>query len=886
MISSSSVTSNISTPTNTSTNTTNSRRGGNNTPKGGPNTNAGHRSSSLKRQRNSAAHSLSHPDTEEGDDEANNNYSTFFLKHQNSALASELKQLQYQHHLLEKERDYRRDQCEQANQALHALEATWNSMEVALQLGKQPPPQTTAPQTPRSCHNNSSVNQDSIPPQDAPRSTGTGDSVELIGALLDSLAALGKEQIDIESTTHNKTTDGQIHQKETKELNEISKRVSQRATALQRWIWGLIRKVTQPDESGKYPVLKVAKLEAKLSMLKTQLREYETKVTELSKCRDDAVTSERKVRRGLYRLSAGRMKLNEVMAAIESLDKDGSLSLEEQVVAATASTLNTTNGGAVTSPNDGEPTTMDGAQLAHIRKKLQDLEEIAGAREKQIEELSKEKEENQKQINVLSLPPEKPTDGKASKPQELTDEEIQRSVLYTDTKSKLATSERMLAEIKTKLEETKQKWAQARGDAEYATKGLEDHLAKHKKRWGELACGNGSTDGADDVPLEQMDADAPFKSDLALQAERIAELEHKLTQALENVRQADEVRMSFSEAMRLNESLQSKLDDVKIKNAALILNAKQLALKAEGGGPKTPGKGGFGVGDGGESLSAEKVEKLQKDHRRMRKELAAAQLSKESARNKLERSLKELDSMSKLNARLLRQSGEKDEMNAKSLSTILQLKELTEKLQQEKQLVEQQAKSAGQVNLASRLLVNAKERITEEISKERQLLQSKIDELEEHCETLKKEKETAEAHLEVKNGEMSQLVENASSAKGRCDELVSKCGDQEKEKRRLLESLAVAQREANEAAKRLKQLQKQTGTSSVFTTDQLETQIQHLKSRLTCAVCNLRDKSCILLRCRHMFCKACVEENVRNRSRKCPACGQPFDKKDIGDVWL
>lgn len=72
----------------------------------------------------------------------------------------------------------------------------------------------------------------------------------------------------------------------------------------------------------------------------------------------------------------------------------------------------------------------------------------------------------------------------------------------------------------------------------------------------------------------------------------------------------------------------------------------------------------------------------------------------------------------KTNMRLLKQSTEKDDMNAKSLSTILHLKSLTEQYEQEKVVREQEAKSVEQVSLAARLAANAKERITEESLKE------------------------------------------------------------------------------------------------------------------------------------------------------------------------
>lgn len=82
---------------------------------------------------------------------------------------------------------------------------------------------------------------------------------------------------------------------------------------------------------------------------------------------------------------------------------------------------------------------------------------------------------------------------------------------------------------------------------------------------------------------------------------------------------------------------------------------------------------------------------------------------------------KERENLTETNARLLRQSAEKDDMNAKSLSTILHLKNLTEQLQQGKLSLEQQLKSAGQLSLAARLATNAKDKVAKEIVKEKEV---------------------------------------------------------------------------------------------------------------------------------------------------------------------
>ena len=43
---------------------------------------------------------------------------------------------------------------------------------------------------------------------------------------------------------------------------------------------------------------------------------------------------------------------------------------------------------------------------------------------------------------------------------------------------------------------------------------------------------------------------------------------------------------------------------------------------------------------------------------------------------------------------------------------------------------------------------------------------------------------------------------------------------------------------------------------------------------------------CFLCRCFHLFCKECIDENLRNRSRKCPACGEKFGQDDVTPVYF
>jgi E3 ubiquitin-protein ligase BRE1 len=484
-----------------------------------------------------------------------------------------------------------------------------------------------------------------------------------------------------------------------------------------------------------------------------------------------------------------------------------------------------------------------------------------------------------------------------------TNQEVQRSDLYLELTSKLAATERKFEEVENNSIRIKEEWATACANAELSKKAIEDLQSRHLKRWAELA-----EENPDIGPAEEGDDSTTSGR---TKAEEIVTLQHKLTQALENVRHAESTRKTLIEAIALNDSLQAKVEEFKSKYNALQAekasragtsgsannnsnnrsNATDAASGADGVTPKGKGPSSTTLAPSS-SISSEKIdrsaEKLHRDYKRARKELAAATASKEAAKAKLERTEKDRDFLNQMNARLLKQAAEKDEINAKSLSTILHLKQLTEQISREKENLEQQVKSAEQLALAARLASNARERITEEYEKERAVLETRVKEWEQKCDALAREKELAEGRLSQEKAKISGLISDAQKAKERCDELASESTKLQEEKQRMVETLAVAQREASDAASLSQKLAQSTGGGIVggFTADQLSTQVSVLKSRLACPVCNARDKKCILLRCRHMFCKQCVDENIKNRSRKCPACGSRFDTKDVADVWL
>jgi hypothetical protein len=337
------------------------------------------------------------------EDEEDSNASAFYLRHQNRALGSELRSMKYSISRLERERDYRRLQCTQAVQSLNALQATWTQMEAALQCGQQPPPPSDA--VPAAPATSSS----------APVSTGSGMSVELIGALLDSLATLGtmtpnknrrriKGDDDEEDVSSAEDADSQggadsmdveiAEKQHLDDLLRITDNIAKRAATLQRWIWSLLQRV---QGSPNAPALDLSDIsQQQVIALKAKNKSLKAKLKEIARSRDEMCLSEKRVRRGLYRLAAGRVQLKEVLKAIASSDEDKDaaaawMEAPSQISPVTTASANASmamSADAVKSESGTDDGAAKGAsQNAQVHKQIADLEQVASAREEQIKQV-------------------------------------------------------------------------------------------------------------------------------------------------------------------------------------------------------------------------------------------------------------------------------------------------------------------------------------------------------------------------------------------------------------------------------------------------------------------------------------------------------------------
>jgi len=829
----------------------------------------------------------------------------------------------------------RRRECLSIGEALRRLETFWREMEVVVFGGLMKWKLRDMGPRKRTCIPVKKSNNI------APSSTGKGTDVETIGTILDALTTLGHSSILPPLISKNTGSDGERDesmipeescQKKLKEeadaggadglqnggevdrgeddyqiylksLSDATTSFSDRCSQFQQLLVDLVQhmwssSITQGDcddncSQEQEDIFHVATLHKQIATLQTTCSKLEDQVTELVKARDDANISERRVRKGLYRLASGRMKIGDVLKTVE---KEGSSSLDlddtkKKALPQTVESSSVKLDASVVAPGEEVATTIkvDGRIVGNedvlkMKKKNVELGLVAELREKKITELLKKKESCEKRINDLLA---KEASLKVRRGNKISDEDAKLSAPYIGVSSKLSASEREVQRLKKDLISVKTRWGVTKGDLELARKNVTVLTEKHYRRLRELA-GEPDADVVDELYDNTSAAATNGDKQYIQNAKKSIELEHKLKHALDSVRQADAIRASLTESNLLNEELQNKLEELRLKNSLL------LATKVEA---RTKSADSYSVSSNTSSKQSREASNHRDPQLRLvKKQLLAATNSKEQAKTKQERAEKERDVLMKTNARLIKQIQEKDDMNAKSLSTILHLKQLSEQLVEEKNILEKKLKGTQQLEIAARLAANAKERVEEEATREMETYQDEVKEVKVSLESSIIEKEEFSRLLAESKAQVVAVTDELNIIRNRCDELVYSSTINEKEKKKLNEALAIAKNEADETNKKAKRGTCDSASPSgrgkgskfenKFSNEDLSKLVTVLKDRLTCPVCNTRDKEVILLRCRHMFCRQCVDINIKNRSRKCPACAQRFDVKDVEDVWL
>jgi len=805
----------------------------------------------------------------------------YYLQYQNRALVGELHRLKHVVQTLEQERLARRTQCDLARQCVDTIHGMWHTLENSLAS-------TIAKTSSRSAdhldqHQEKSVTAELIPFS----SSGEGTNVETVSGLLRALYYLASQLplgFAVESTADasfkNETTTSSMTSSSFN-LQTTLTGIQTRVSNLQSMILSLLDAVFSDQnkdfaESARIPLsnnlTEYSQYATKVSTLQGQLDAFHVLLEEISTSRDDALLREKRIRRYLLRIMAGQAKedvLRDVELEADDVMMDESImdNNDDTDISALMSTV--TPGKRVgKGTRHSAEASASSEQVEKFQDHISDLEAKLSTRQEQIEELIKERFQLQSTINSHLFKKENST--------HLNDEG------RTETKGQHEALEREVVLLRlreqnllSEVDQWKKQLARSKGELDAINKGMDDQYLNFIRRWKEIT-GEGE-DGEDNVPKDgKLRADLNGNEGVDSEKAVIATLEHKLQQALEGARRGEVFRQNISELNILIESLQKQNEEWKEKYQSMQVQHSQVATsvavnrgatKSEGGDKKPPEVGSSPSAQGSkDSSNGSLLERLQKDNRKMRKEIATQQANRDAQKSKVEHLRNERDALTKSNQRLIQQSVEKEEINAEALSTILQLRQRLELHAQEKEEWEKKFKASQQLALAARLAATAKERVDDELKKEKEDLEKMLQESKAENVLLMEKHRILEFEFAARNVEITSVKEELDVAQSRCDDLLSESNVILKAKASALEELHVTRKKYFEAkksvAKGAESADDQAGEVQ-FTAKQLSTQLDVYKSRLACPVCNSRDKGCILLRCRHMFCRQCVDTSIK-----------------------
>lgn len=193
-----------------------------------------------------------------------------------------------------------------------------------------------------------------------------------------------------------------------KEMDEFAADIASRAVILRDGVLGLLRAAAQGTPNVNASSFSVPSLKEQIATLESDLKVSESKLEEMANARNEAAASERRVRRGLYRLASGRMTMEDVLKAVEKEDNGVSfmetLAMIDGMSSNKAATSSSPDGAtstavvssdAMSSPahsaavgGSKESPAANGEEVAQLKKNLQDVQVIAETRDKKIAEVS------------------------------------------------------------------------------------------------------------------------------------------------------------------------------------------------------------------------------------------------------------------------------------------------------------------------------------------------------------------------------------------------------------------------------------------------------------------------------------------------------------------
>lgn len=181
------------------------------------------------------------------------------------------------------------------------------------------------------------------------------------------------------------------------------------------------------------------------------------------------------------------------------------------------------------------------------------------------------------------------------------------------------------------------------------------------------------------------------------------------------------------------------------------------------------------------------------------------------------------------------------------------------------------------------------DKLEQVLNKQKAALDAKADELRTASEALEQRRQLIvelEAARDAAHAVELRRIEEDANVRARLDASAQRLAESKK----LVDAHVVSVNELSAKVARVReeaaQYKRKWEAARAVNVGGQDEQVAYYREKLICNVCHDREKSTVISKCFHVFCAECVQQNLRDRHRKCPGCGIKFGEQDVHRLFL
>ncbi|XP_055611079.1 E3 ubiquitin-protein ligase Bre1 isoform X2 [Uranotaenia lowii] len=250
----------------------------------------------------------------------------------------------------------------------------------------------------------------------------------------------------------------------------------------------------------------------------------------------------------------------------------------------------------------------------------------------------------------------------------------------------------------------------------------------------------------------------------------------------------------------------------------------------------------------------------------------------EALLNEMEVTGQAFEDMQEQNSRLIQQLREKDDANFKLMSDRIKANQMHKLLQEEKQVLEDQATTRDSQ-------IEAMHVVLRKLEEKERILQNTVT-------TIEKELIARQQAMEMHKRKAIESAQSAADLKLHLEKYHAQMKEAQQvvaEKTSSLEAEAYKTKRLQEELaqfKRKAERMKKIEMSGTTIDEVMLEEIREYKETLTCPSCKVKRKDAVLSKCFHVFCYDCLRTRYETRQRKCPKCNCAFGANDYHRLYL